>query len=146
VWRKSIRLATIDSKVISQARKTYFFYKVNHPSNEALNFSRAKTFQTSPHMFNLRQRNPSYPWKGVFSLVRTRQGPWPRSGFWTSQISYSHSWHEIHCCLDRFKENLPRAGTCKWIQNGFVHRFSKAWRSRNSYWIVFKSCMVALLW
>jgi hypothetical protein len=28
--------------------------------NVPLNFPRAKTFQTSPHMFNLRQRNPSY--------------------------------------------------------------------------------------
>jgi hypothetical protein len=38
--------------------------------NVPLNFSRAKTFQTSPHMFNLRPRNPSYTWKGVFFLVR----------------------------------------------------------------------------
>jgi hypothetical protein len=32
---------------------------VDH-GNVLLNFPRAKTFRTSPHMFNLRQRNPSY--------------------------------------------------------------------------------------
>jgi hypothetical protein len=46
------------------------FGRIREHGNVPLNFPRAKTFQTSPHMFNLRQRNSSYTSKGVFFLVR----------------------------------------------------------------------------